>query len=76
MTAYIQGGGIQGLLGSGEEEPDEESAMAIEQEFRNILASDPLMNQLLGDTDAASKLSPNDKYQLIIAYQKGGAAGV
>lgn len=49
MTAYMQGGGVQGLLG--EEEAVEglsaEEAKVVEEEFQAIYEGDPQLRQLL-----------------------------
>jgi hypothetical protein len=69
----MNGGGVRGLMGGGEEERmdlDPEEKKMIEDQFNKIYSTEPKLRDLLG-TDP-SKLSLKEKYQIIIAYEKGG----
>jgi hypothetical protein len=73
LTAYMNGGGVQGLLDEGETaEIDPEEEQAIEEEFNAIYESDPKLREVLGGAAALSQLGMKDKYQILVAYKKGG----
>ena len=65
LTAYMNGGGVRGLLSD-----DTDDEKAIEAEFDQIYAEDPKLRQLIG-TDP-SNLNIKEKYQILMAYKKGG----
>lgn len=71
LTAYMQGGGVQGLLEENEEFDADDERM-VEEEFKTIYDSDEQLRALLGDAGSLSSLTVKDKYQLIVAYKKGG----
>lgn len=72
----MEGGGVQGLLeedaaiGGRESLLDKNEEKMIEDEFTHIYMSDPKLRELLG-TDP-SNLNIKEKYQILIAYKKGG----
>jgi hypothetical protein len=73
MTAYMQGGGVQALLG--EEEAaggmSEEDAKAVEEQFAEIYEQDAQLRQVLQGQDP-STLNVKEKYEILFAYKKGG----
>lgn len=71
LTAYIQGGGVQGLLDN-ENGFDSEDERAIEDEFKLIYDSDSKLREVLGTSADVKKLKIEDKYQILLAYKKGG----
>lgn len=52
LTAYMNGGGVQGLIQ--EEEGDSEEAQAIEEEFKAIYEADAKLREVLGGATALS----------------------
>lgn len=70
LTAYMNGGGVQGLLE--ENDIDSEEEKAIEDEFKNIYQTDVKLRELLGGAEALAQLTLKDKYQILVAYKKGG----
>lgn len=52
LTAYMNGGGVQGLLE--ENDIDSEEEKAIEDEFKNIYQTDVKLRELLGGAEALS----------------------
>ncbi len=73
----MRGGGVQGLIegggeGAGTEDMDSEDERAVEEQFKEIYEADEKLSALLGNADALSQLSVKDKYQILIAYKKGG----
>lgn len=67
----MNGGGVQGLIEGGGE-MDSEDERTIEEEFKAIYDADEKLRQLLGDASALAQLSVKDKYQILVAYKKGG----
>ncbi len=70
----MNGGGVKGLLeadGAGQE-MDSEDERTIEEEFKSIFDADPKLREVLGGAAALSQLSTKDKYQILVAYKKGG----
>ena len=78
LTAYMQGGGVQGLLDDNAEgaeadgEVDSEDERAIEDEFKAIYESDPKLREVLGGESAVGQFSLKDKFHILEAYRKGG----
>ena len=70
LTAYMNGGGVQGLLEDADMDPEEEKA--IEEEFKHIYEADAKLREVLGGQAALSQLTLKDKYQILAAYKKGG----
>ena len=72
MTAYMNGGGVQGLLEDPNEkgELDPSEAKLIEEEFTSIYMNDAKLREVLGADPSA--LSAKEKYQILMAYKKGG----
>ena len=66
----MNGGGVQGLLE--ENDIDSEEEKAIEDEFKNIYQTDVKLRELLGGAEALAQLTLKDKYQILVAYKKGG----
>ena len=66
LQAYMNGGGVQGLIdggiGGGGEEMDSEDERNIEEEFKQIYDADDKLRQLLGGPPALAQLSIKDKY--------------
>ena len=62
LQAYINGGGVQGLL----------EADNIMEEFKSIYDADPKLREVLGGAAALAQLNVKDKYQILVAYRKGG----
>ncbi|CDW91019.1 UNKNOWN [Stylonychia lemnae] len=73
MTAYLNGGGVQGLLGEDDEKAgiDDDDARAIENEFNTIYTSDSKLREILQGQDP-TKLTLEEKYEILAAYKKGG----
>lgn len=71
LSAYMQGGGVQGLLDN-ENGFDSEDERAIEEEFKLIYDNDPKLREVLGSSADVNKLKIEDKYQILLAYKKGG----
>lgn len=73
MTAYIQGGGVQALLGEEDAAAgiSDEDAKAVEEQFAAIYESDPQLRQVLQGQDPNS-LNVKEKYEILVAYKKGG----
>lgn len=71
LTTYMQGG-IQALIDDsdapGDIAPGDEAI--VEEEFNKIYKADPKLQELLGAS--LSSLSFAEKYQILIAYNKGG----
>lgn len=75
LQAYMNGGGVQGLLeadGAGGTEMDSEDERTIEEEFKSIYDADPKLREVLGGAAALAQLNVKDKYQILAAYKKGG----
>ena len=79
LQAYMNGGGVQGLLeadigagGGGGQDMDSEDERNIEEEFKSIYDSDPKLREVLGGAAALAQLNVKDKYQILVAYRKGG----
>ena len=74
----MNGGGVQGLIeggnagGAGGDDIDSEDERNIEEEFKQIYDADEKLRQLLGGASALAQLSIKDKYQILVAYKKGG----
>ena len=51
---------------------DEDDERALEEEFQAIYTSDPKLREVLGGAAALSQLNMKDKYQILVAYKKGG----
>lgn len=66
----MQGGGVQGLLAEGDLDADEEKM--VEEEFKALYNADSQLQQLLGGAESLQALTVKDKYQIIVAYKKGG----
>ena len=66
LQAYMNGGGVQGLLDGGVvgggDDMDSEDERTIEEEFKQIYEEDEKLRQLLGGATALSQLSVKDKY--------------
>lgn len=66
LQAYMNGGGVQGLLeggvAGGGDDMDSEDERTIEEEFKQIYEEDDKLRQLLGGATALSQLSVKDKY--------------
>lgn len=73
MTAYLNGGGVQGLLGEDDEKAgiDDDDARAIENEFNSIYTTDAKLREILQGQDP-TKLTLEEKYEILAAYKKGG----
>ena len=73
MNAYMNGGGVQGLLGEEDDKAglDEDEAKVVEDEFNAIYQNDPKLREVLQGQDAAS-LTLKEKYEILVAYKKGG----
>jgi len=55
MTAYMNGGGVQALLGEDEKGGlDEDEAKIVEDEFNAIYQSDPKLREVLQGQDAST----------------------
>ncbi len=74
LQAYMNGGGVQGLLDAegGGQEMDSEDERTIEDEFKSIYDADPKLREVLGGAAALAQLNVKDKYQILVAYKKGG----
>ena len=73
LTAYMQGGGVQGLL---EPEINEDDERQIEEEFKMAFDSDPKLREALGGMSAFTALSLKEKYQILETYKRGGIEGL
>lgn len=51
---------------------DSEDERTIEEEFKQIYESDPKLREVLGGAAALAQLNTKDKYQILVAYKKGG----
>jgi len=51
---------------------DSEDERTIEEEFKAMYEADPKLREVLGGAGALSQLTLKDKYQIIVAYKKGG----
>ena len=51
---------------------DSEDERTIEEEFKSIYDADPKLREVLGGAAALSQLNIKDKYQILVAYKKGG----
>ena len=73
MTAYINGGGVQALLGDddGKGGLDEDEAKIVEEEFNAIYQADAKLREVLQGQDA-NTLTLQEKYEILVAYKKGG----
>ena len=79
LQVYMNGGGVQGLLeadigagGGGGQDMDSEDERNIEEEFKSIYDADPKLREVLGGAAALAQLNVKDKYQILVAYRKGG----
>ena len=68
LTAYMNGDGVRGLMEDPEKSDDEK---LIEDEFNAIYEADPKLRELLAGADP-SNLNIKEKYQIVVAYKKGG----
>ena len=75
----MNGGGVQGLLeddggagGAGDDDMDTDDERMIEEEFKAIYDADAKLREVLGGAAAMSQLNAKDKYQILVAYKKGG----
>lgn len=66
LNAYIQGGGVAGLM----EAEEQDEGKDIEEEFMKIYEQDPKLREVLGTQP--SNLNLEEKYQILVAYKKGG----
>ena len=60
LTAYMNGGGVQGLLEDDKVELDPEEQKLVEDEFGKIYTTDPKLREVLGSDPSA--LSIKEKY--------------
>jgi len=72
----MSGGGVQGLLedgrGGADTGMDSEDERTIEEQFKEIYEGDAKLREVLGGAAALSQLNTKDKYQILVAYKKGG----
>ena len=69
----MNGGGVQALLGEedGKAGLDEDEAKIVEEEFNAIYQADAKLREVLQGQDANS-LTLQEKYEILVAYKKGG----
>jgi hypothetical protein len=51
---------------------DSEDEQQIEDDFKQIFDTDPKLREVLGGQASLSQLTVKDKYQILVAYKKGG----
>ena len=44
----------------------------VDEEFKALYKADPQLQALLGGAESLASLTVKDKYQIIVAYKKGG----
>lgn len=71
----MQGGGIKGLMNDEEDdnkddEIDPEEQKMVEEQFNDIWTTDAELRKVLGEDK--SSLGIKEKYQILVAYKKGG----
>ncbi len=71
LKAYMEGGGVKGLIDEEDGEMDPQDEKFINDAFNEIYTNDPKLRALLGDN--VYSLGIRDKKQIIIEYkEKGG----
>ena len=76
LKAYMEGGGVQGLIdGEDDEEMDEMEIRMVEEAFDEMWKSDANLRKLLGEHVHA--MGPKEKKQILLEInEKGGVNGL